>query len=247
MGGIRKGVVVAAGLGTRLRTVSGKAEEFLKPLYPVGGKPLMEHVLSRAEAAGLEEVVIVTGYRAFELNAFAKARQGNLKLTLAHNPDFHLSNGISLLVGGLAAGEDFVLMMSDHIFQKETLAELLVRGLKEAEMAVLAIDRKISSVFDLDDATKVVVRDDDSILEIGKNLNKYNAIDTGMFLISQELVQVLEGLVKEQGDASISAAMAVAIEQGGMGGFNIGDRIWQDVDTPEMFVEAERLLAAKAF
>ena len=34
-----------------------------KPMLPIGGKPILEHVLDRLRAAGFTETLIVTGYR----------------------------------------------------------------------------------------------------------------------------------------------------------------------------------------
>ena len=53
-------VILAAGLGSRLNSVSG----FLpKPLVRFEGIPLIEHVMSGAQQAGIERFVIVIGHQ----------------------------------------------------------------------------------------------------------------------------------------------------------------------------------------
>lgn len=57
---ITKAVVLAAGKGTRMGALT---EELPKPMLPVNGKPLLEHVLDHLRGAGITDCAIVTGYR----------------------------------------------------------------------------------------------------------------------------------------------------------------------------------------
>ena len=52
-------VVVAAGLGTRLRPLT---ERYAKPVLPVDGAPVLAHVLREVAAAAIREVVVVVGH-----------------------------------------------------------------------------------------------------------------------------------------------------------------------------------------
>ncbi len=57
---IRSAVVLAAGRGTRM---GGMTEETPKPMLPVLGRPMLEHVLERLAAAGVGRFLLVVGYR----------------------------------------------------------------------------------------------------------------------------------------------------------------------------------------
>lgn len=59
-GAIRHAVILAAGRGTRMGAIT---EEIPKPMLPVEGRPMLEHILERLEAAGAERFLIVVGYR----------------------------------------------------------------------------------------------------------------------------------------------------------------------------------------
>ena len=63
----RCGMVLAAGLGTRMRAVS---ETTPKPLVPLAGKPLIAHALESLERVGVQEIVVNTHYRAEQVEAF---------------------------------------------------------------------------------------------------------------------------------------------------------------------------------
>ena len=60
-------VVMAGGLGTRLRPLTDSTP---KPLLPVGGKPILEHTIEHLSAAGIEEIVITTRYLAEQIEEF---------------------------------------------------------------------------------------------------------------------------------------------------------------------------------
>ena len=131
----------------------------------------------------------------------------------------------------------FLLLMADHIFESQTARALLKQPLTRAEV-ILAVDHNIDGVFDLDDATKVR-RDGDHILDIGKDITCYDALDTGMFLCSPALFTTLESAMMH-GNCSLSDGMCRLARERRFQAFDIGDARWQDVDTPEALVHAEK-------
>ena len=75
-------------------------------------------------------------------------------------------------------------------------------------------------------------------MEIGKNLTRYDALDTGMFLCSPSLFNRLEA-AKRNGDCSLSDGMRELAREQKLTAFDIGEARWQDVDTPEAFAHAD--------
>lgn len=57
-------VVMAGGLGTRLRPLT---EDTPKPMLPVGGRPLLERTIDRLKSAGVRDVVVSTRYKAHKV------------------------------------------------------------------------------------------------------------------------------------------------------------------------------------
>jgi choline kinase len=121
-------------------------------------------------------------------------------------------------------------MMSDHIFESETAAALLRQRVDE-DGTILAVDRKLESIFDMDDATKVRCVGD-YIIDIGKELTRFDAVDTGMFLCTPAIFTALERATVN-GNCSLSDGMRLLATNRKLRAFDIGDAIWQDVDTPE--------------
>ena len=58
---VRKAVLLAAGRGTRMRELTN---DLPKPMIEVRGKPILLHIVEGLKAAGIEQFLIVVGYRA---------------------------------------------------------------------------------------------------------------------------------------------------------------------------------------
>jgi choline kinase len=221
-------LILAAGNGTRIASRAGDSP---KPLVKVNGRPLLEHVISGARDAGIERVVVVVGYRGQAIKEwYASHPVAGVQVIWINNPDYQKANGISVLSARELIDENFLLLMADHVFQSETAKALLRESIGRDEV-ILAVDRKVSSVFDLDDATKVRL-ELNRIVEIGKCLQTYNALDTGMFLCSPVLFDWLDRAASN-GNCSLSDGLRLMAQDGNFKGFDIGDSQWQDVDTPE--------------
>ena len=227
-------LILAASNGTRIRSISG---DLPKPLVRFRGKPILEHVILRAHQAGIDKFVIVVGYRSHLIRSwFDSRRLGDVSVTWVENPDYHKQNGISVLKAKDQIHENFLLLMADHVFEPETAKALLKQPLAPGEV-ILAVDPKIDRIFDLDDATKVR-RDGNHIVDIGKEIASYDALDTGMFLCSPALFDRLESATREE-NCSLSDGMRELARERSLRALEIGDAHWQDLDTPEALAHAE--------
>ncbi len=231
---VKQCLVLAAGNGSRLRAISANLP---KPLVPFRGRPILEHVIECAQEAWIEEFVIVLGYRGELIRQwFEKRWRGKARFTWVENPDYHKSNGISALKARDAIHENFLLLMADHIFEPQT-ARMMVRQALAPGEVVLGVDPKIDRIFDIDDATKVLRRGD-RIVDIGKEIVEYDALDTGMFLCTPALFRDLDAAGKN-GDCSLSDGMRRLARHRRLRAVEIGDGEWHDLDTPEALAHAD--------
>jgi choline kinase len=229
-------LILAAGNGSRLIRASGGSP---KPLVQLHGQSLLEHVILGAHEAGIDKFVIVVGYGADTMREWlADCRLGDISIDVVDNLEYHKDNGVSVLKSRQLIHSPFLLLMADHIFEPRTARALLAEPLVPGEV-ILAVDPKLDRIFDLDDATKVK-RDGDRIVDIGKQIADYDAFDTGMFLCSPSLFDILES-VKKDGNCSLSDGMRALGRKGRLRAFDIEDAVWQDVDTPEALAYAESI------
>ena len=227
-------LILAAGNGRRIMPHSGGTP---KPLVHLHGVPLLEHVLLAAKEAGVRRFVIVVGYRGASIRQWLARRNfRDIEVTCVENSDYHKDNGVSVLRARDYLSRPFLLVMSDHIFEPATARAIITQSFGD-DQVILGVDSKIGQVFDLDDATKVR-RDGDHIVDIGKNLTHYDALDTGMFYCRPSLFGTLDSAMTN-GNCSLSDGMRKLSQRGLFRAFDIGGARWQDVDTPDALAYAE--------
>src|SRR3989344_780052 len=139
--GVRKAVIPAAGFGTRFLPAT-KAQP--KEMLPIVDKPIIQYVVEQAVGAGIEEVIIVTGWhkraiedhfdKHFELEARLE-KDGKTELLaqvrkISELANFvywrqkeALGNGLAVLLAREVVGyEPFLVMWGDEFFQAEPTA-----------------------------------------------------------------------------------------------------------------------------
>jgi choline kinase len=232
----KRAVILAAGLGTRL----ADADPVPKPLREVAGVPLIVRIIRALEKGGIEQIGIVIGYLGEDLRRRLSEYERRATLSFFPNEEYKKPNGTSVLKARDFVTGPTLLLMSDHLWSPRLLRSVASYPVSDRE-SVLGVDYRIDACFDLDDATKVQVRGD-RIERIGKHLDAYNALDTGLFLITPALIEALDAVNGPEG-CSLSQGVAALAAEGRMRAVDVGDATWIDVDTPEAHAEAERLIA----
>lgn len=231
-----KAVIIAAGCGSRLKSIH---KDIPKTLIKINKERLIDSIIGKIKNAGINEIIIITGYKSEMLkSALSDYNNGGLKLIFAYNPDWEKENGISVLCAKeyIPEDEQFILLMSDHIFDQEILTQIVETEIKKEE-ALLALDFKIGKIPDLDDGMKIhCTKTDETIYSIqrfGKKLNSYNAIDCGIFKFNYNFFSALDESISK-GKCSLSYACNILSDKNKMKGLDIKESLWLDVDTPEI-------------
>jgi CDP-L-myo-inositol myo-inositolphosphotransferase len=234
-----KALIIAAGKGSRL-----KAKGEPKPLSQLLGLSLIERVILTAKKSSVNEFLIVTGYLGNRIRAKLKeGRKYGVKISYIENKEWEKENGISVLKAKDALKENFILLMSDHIFDKSILVKLKNKKIAVDEI-ILVVDYNIKTnkLVDIDDVTKVRV-ENNKILKIGKNINKFNAYDTGIFLCTPAIFNAIEES-SGNGDTSLTGGIKVLAKKGKVKTLDIKDDFWIDVDDEKAFKKTEDKLLA---
>ncbi|RCV64967.1 CDP-L-myo-inositol myo-inositolphosphotransferase [Methanophagales archaeon] len=233
-----KCIIIAAGKGTRL---SSKGDS--KPLIPLLGLALIERVILTAKKSGLTDFYVVTGYNGEKVKRFLDGFRQSRDITITHitNEEWEKGNGISVLKAKKLLNENFILLMGDHIFDESILVRLKNERIADDEV-MLAVDYnvKTNKLVDVNDVTKVLL-EEGMISDIGKNIKRYNAYDTGIFLCSPAIFSAIEESVHDD-DSSLTGGIRVLAGKGKAKFFDIEDEYWIDVDDEKTLKKAEKTL-----
>ncbi len=202
--------------------------------------PLISRTILTAVRAGIRLIDVVVGYQADAVRAMAaSATPPEVTVRFHHNDRWHEENGVSALVARPHVGDERVaLLMGDHVFNWQVL-ERLVGEAAPAGESLLAIDRSAATPARAAEATKVRLAGD-RITAIGKDIDPFDALDTGVFVFSSPIFTALEES-RAAGDTSLSGGVRRLADRGLIRGIDTDGSAWCDVDTVDDLLEASAL------
>ena len=130
------GIILAAGLGTRLRPLT---ERFPKPLISVCNQPLLGHIIRKMFDAGLSELAINTHHLPEAVNSFVKALPDSSRIKLFHEPEILGTGGPLINAKALLASGDAFLLHNGDILAGIDLSSLLRKHLESGAMVTMAL------------------------------------------------------------------------------------------------------------
>lgn len=125
---VRKAVVLAAGLGTRLRPLTLVAP---KPLLPVWGVPMLERIVAMLEAWGVEEIAVNAHWQAEKIREFAAGRKGAAKIRVSCEDEILGTGGVLNPLREWIGGDAFWLVNGDivaHGLDPQPIADAFERS-----------------------------------------------------------------------------------------------------------------------
>jgi len=229
---VDKGIILAAGDGDRLGSLTANRPKVLLPVN--GKKQLIMYSIEALAAAGVSDIAIVVGYLGDSvMEALGNGDDFGVRLQYVYNADYMGGNAISVYKAKEWVREEpVVLCMGDHIIDGEIVKRILDR---KTFNETLCIDYTPARHHELAEATKVTVDSTRCIKDIGKDLVYWDALDTGVFLLTEHFFQALHGLVQRRGsEVTISDVTSFLIGRGHpFDTCDISGYFWADIDTKE--------------
>lgn len=225
-----KAVILAAGRGTRMLPLT---EHRPKPLVPVAGRPILEHIVGGLASAGIDEVCLVVGWHGEQIEAhFGDGRRLGAHISYVWQSEYG-GTGAAVLLAEDFVGEDrFVLGWGDILVPPCNYRRLMQTFRAEQPEAMLAVN----VVDDPWEGAAVYVRDGhvERIIEKpdrGTSSTNYN--NAGLFVFGPELIGTLKQTrVSSRGELEVPSAIGTLLE----GGLRIRaleiDGYWSDVARP---------------
>jgi dTDP-glucose pyrophosphorylase len=233
---IKKGVILAAGRGTRMRELT---EEVPKPMIQVRGKPLLAHIIEGLATAGINEVLIIVGYRREAIqNHFRDGSSFGLRIDYVEQVVQDGTGKVLELAREFCAADPFVLSYGDILVDSSCYRELVC--LAGAEMALTvryATDVSKGGAVYLNEAFEVVdLREKQSATEAATNW--YNA---GIYVFRASIFPFIRNLQRSaRGEYELTDAVRALVQAGHIFKALEIKGAWADVRDPEVLADLNR-------
>jgi len=248
------GVILAAGMAKRLRPLTDACP---KCLLKVGERTLLARTVDAMIAAGINELVVVTGYRGEMLRGFLTehylspltSQPSPLNIHFIHNADYEHNNNIFSLwmTRPFTDGKDFLLMDSDILCDPEA-----VRRMVNEQGTALALNRHECG----EEEIKIIIDETGRVVELSKTCSIADAIGESVGIeriaadYSTALFRELEQMIEREGliDIFYERAFERLIPQGHH--FRVVDTtdlFSIELDTVEDFERAKELIPTELY
>ena len=239
MAGIRKGIVLAGGAGSRLYPLTLIASKQLQPVYD---KPMIYYPLSTLMMAGIDDILIISTPQdtpRFEALLGDGSRFG-IRLSYAVQPE---PKGIAqaFLVGEeFINGDPVCLILGDNIFYGKMGLDGITRNFADGAMVFgyPVHDPERYGVVEFDKSGKVLS------IEEKPAKPKSNYAVPGLYLYDADIVEVTKNLKPSaRGELEITDVNLAYLQRGALRVEKLGRGIaWLDTGTHESLLEASHFI-----
>ncbi len=239
---VRDAVILAAGRGTRMK---GLTEDMPKPMLPVAGRPLLEHIVGALRHAGIERFVFVTGYHAEKIeDHFGDGSKLGVHVSYRRQ-EVRDGTARALLLGREGVGDrPFLLAWGDILTERSNYPRLLSRFGELGADGMLSVnwvdDPYRGAAVYVDDAMrieKIVEKPPPKTATTHWNNAGIGVFGPEMFGYAADVKPSSRGEYEIPDAISAMIADRRAIYAFALEGF------WSDVGTPEDLERAEALLS----
>ncbi len=216
-----KAVILAAGEGIRMRPLTYTRP---KVMLPIANKPIVEHLLVEAKAAGITEFILVVGYHADTVrDYFGNGEKWGVSIQYATQRKQLGTADALCRVEGLV-GHKFILLNGDVLIEEKDMRKLLAR------------DDVALSVTEVDDTANLGLLEirGDKVVRIHEKVTTppSNLANAGMYLLTTEIFGAITRTEKSpRGEYEITDSLQLLIDEGFDISYEKIDR-WLDMSYP---------------
>jgi HAD superfamily hydrolase (TIGR01450 family) len=237
-----KAVILAAGLGSRLHTITSKKP---KCMVNVCGIPIIKYQIDAYLSAGIDDIIVVVGYKSEVVKEYIKKLNNN-KLHVIENVDYDTTNNMYSLYLAMSVfklyNTDFIISNGDVVFDSLIIKELLNKESKD----LIVCDKNSYNL----ESMKVTTNIKGFITDISKSISRDvaygNSID--VYKISKTTSLKLFSYLKEyiEYNKNLKEWTEVALQKMIKSGdwqvvpFDIKGKKWMEIDNIDDLLEAEK-------
>lgn len=225
-----KAIILAGGLGTRLRPLTDTTP---KPLLPVAGKPIMQHAIENLAAHGIKDIVLAVSFHADKIKDYfgdGSALGVKISYSLEEKP---LGTGGAVKQAHDGSNEAFLLVWGDNLANfdwNKMLAEHKKNKAKLTMSLTKREDVEFFGVAELDNAKIVRFVEKPTRKEAPSNW-----INAGAFVIEPEILNILP-----EGKSNIERECFENVVKDGKVYGHKHTGYWYATDTLEKYKDAQK-------
>lgn len=233
-----KAFILAAGLGTRLRPYT---EHTPKPLFPVGGRPLIDRLIHQLEDNGFKDIAINLHHLAGQVEHYINQQDYQARITLLHEPEI-LGTGGGIKNLGAFWTDTPLLVINGDIFTDIDLRAAWENHLDSGCPATLV-------VHDRAEFNTVTMTNDNHILSFVDRTSAENKASclafTGIQVIEREFIDFCPD---HSFFSSISVYQAMIDAGRKVKAYPVRNHRWEDIGSPDRYLTTvSELLTRDAF
>jgi len=242
-----KAVIIAAGEGKRLMPITSSRP---KPMIPLAGKPLLEHTILGLKEAGIDEILLIVGYKEDIIrNYFGNGiDKFQIKIEYKTQEEYLGTAHAFGYAKDFIKDEPFLMMYGDLLVEPKVYQEIVQKfNENNVEGIILLMEVKNPEEFGI-----ISLNPNGFVGKIVEKptpeMNLGNLANAGVFIFESKIFQAIEKTEKSiRGEYEFTDSMEILINQfkGNIASYTIKDYFWSDIGLPWQLIDANSYLLDK--
>jgi len=218
---VTKGVVLAAGEGTRMRPLTHNRP---KTMLPAADRPILEHVLDVLVACGLEEIGMVVGYERDRVQEHFGHAHRDVPLTYVHQSK-QLGSGHALQQAADATAGSTLVLNGDRVIDERIVADVL-EGF-DGEPTVSVLEHPTPSQYGAVRVSNGRLTE----LEERPDSGEYRLINAGVYAFDDRVFDAIDRTPRREGEIQLPDVIGTLLDDGPVRAVTT-DGLWADATYP---------------
>ncbi|MEM2896638.1 MAG: sugar phosphate nucleotidyltransferase [Candidatus Bathyarchaeia archaeon] len=239
-----KAVILASGKGTRLLPIT---ETRPKHMISIAGKPLLEHLINSVVANGINEILLVVGYKKETIqNYFNDGKNFNASIDYVFQPEALGTGHAVKIVKEYVGSKDFLVVNGDLLITQDAVKSVLESYKKKFGSIVMGVTK-----VDYAEPYGIVLLDDDRVIDLIEKPSKKkvssNLVNAGIYVLNDCIYDFLEKVrMSKRKEFELTDAIGSLIKSGQeIKGAMIDSKDWLDIGYPWDVLEANKRVLSR--
>lgn len=217
-----KAFILAAGKGTRMRPLTVNKP---KPILPIGGKPILQHLVDNVEEK-VDEIIILVGWENEKIRETITSDSAELNYV---RQDELLGTADAISHAEKHVNDKFICMNGDVIIPKDTLHDF-IDFFSEEDTSTIGM-----ATVENPESYGVMITEGKKVVDIIEKPDEPNSdlVNAGLYGFDATVFQAIEETEKSsRGEYEITDSLKILMERSELKGFELPEGSWHELSRP---------------